>query len=127
MLSSCEPVYKETITTRQENYPPEFRISASDFKKELLQTVPGEDVFWSSSVTQVNGGKETHSLNIKILNPEEFSNPVVFFFQAGAVKDQAGRLIENFDDYDKISISFEEKSLKNGSEITRTQKREIDL
>ena len=126
-LSACDFVSTETVVNHQETYPPEFRTNDSDFKNEVLRIIPAEDITWSSSVSQVNGGEETHALNIEILNPEEFSNPVAFYSQASEIKEQAEKSIENMEQYDKIFVKVEEKSFKNGSERTRTQKREISL
>ena len=126
-LSACDFDSTETVVNHQETYPPEFRTNDSDFKNEVLRIIPAEDITWSSSVSQINGGEETHALNIEILNPEEFSNPVVFYSQANEVKEQAEKSIENMKQYDKIFVKVEEKSFENGSERTRTQKREISL
>ena len=124
---ACEPVFKKTVVTHQEINSPKFTSNEADFQDAIFRIIPAEDVNLSSSVSQVNGGVKTHSLTVKILNRKEFSSPVDFFSQAGAVKDQAEQFIQNIDQYDKTYVLFEEKSIENGSERTRTQKREISL
>lgn len=127
-LSACEFDYKRTDeVAHQETYVPKFKISESEFKDEVLRIIPAESINLSSSVSRRNGGNKTHSLTVNVLNPKEFSDPIAFLAQAEEVKAQAVKSIENLGQYEKIYIHFEEKSLENGLERTRTQKREISL
>lgn len=127
-LSACEFDYTRTDeVAHQETYVPKFKTSESEFKDEVLRIIPAESINLSSSVSQKNGGKKTHSLTVNVLNPEKFSEPSAFIAQAEEVKAQAVKSIENLEQYEKIYILFEEKTLEKGLERTRTQKREIAL
>ena len=127
MLSACEFYTEENVVTHQETYVPKFRTTESDFKKEVLRLIPAESVHLESSVTQENGEMEMHYLTVKVLNPEEYSSPMLFLSQAGEVKEKALESIENIEQYEKLFVAFEEKTMRNGLESTRTQKREISL
>ena len=127
-LSACEFDYKRTDeVAHQETYLPKFKTSESEFKDEVLRIIPAEGINLSSSVSQRSGGEKTHSLTVNVLNPEKFSEPSAFIVQAEEVKAQAVKSIENLEQYEKIYIHFEEKSIEDGFERTRTQKREISL
>lgn len=127
VLSACEFSATDTIVTRQQTHVVKFKTTESEFKDEVLRMIPAEAVHLESSVTQKNNEEEKHYLTVKVLNPEEFPNPKDFFTLAGEVKQTALRSIGNVEQYEKLYVVLEEKTMNDGLERSRIQKREVSL
>lgn len=130
-FSACEKSSRASnnihVVTQQKTHVPEFNIEEAEFKDKILRIIPAENVNLAASVTQVSNEEEQYSFTINIFNPEEFSNPLTFIDQVEEVKEQVIESVTNLDRYEKVFVNVEEKTLENGLERTRTQKREISL
>lgn len=126
VLSACEFSATDTIVTQQTQVV-KFKTTESEFKDEVLHMIPAEAVHLESSVTQKNNEEEKHYLTVKVLNPEEFPNPKDFLTLAGEVKQTALRSIGNVEQYEKLYVVLEEKTMNDGLERSRIQKREVSL
>lgn len=124
-FTSC--IETTTRTVHQDTIPPELSVEEEVLKSRISAIIPAEDIYFTSSYTQISGEEDYNTLNVEIV-PETFpSNGFSFAGMADDIQVAVESGIGNMDDYQKMKIEVRRSTDENGTEHKRSFKKEFDL